>query len=486
MKKLALIGFALATLTATSAVKYNPSDVGLSSVEAERQGNIVRLAFNIDAQKLRLKSNQEVTVLPFLAAGRDTLRLDTITVAGRNRYYFHLRNDRAMVPGIDLFHNGKDAAAIPVRADVGYRPWMDLSKVGYELRFGGCCNAPTGQVVDIPPVALLDMRPAAFQKELVFVAPTDSGAKVRSEHGSALIDFIVNKTDINVGYHNNANELGKIQDTINQIRGDKDLTITKVTIKGFASPEGPYDNNVRLAKGRTEALMKHVRQLYPFPTSVRFETAYEPEDWEGFEKAIVASNIANKDGILAIIRDKALAPDARDARIRTTYPAEYEWIKNQIYPFLRHSDYEIFFTVRDYKDVDEILKVMRENPRKLSQTEFYRAANSFRPGSDQYNEIFDIAVLMFPDDAIANINAANSALSRGDVIGAERYLQKAGNGPYAEYARGISDAMVKDYDAAIAHFERAKDAIPEAAGALESVRALAARPEGSVSVTPLP
>ena len=34
-----------------------------------------------------------------------------------------------------------------------------------------------------------------------------------------------------------------------------------------------------------------------------------------------------------------------------------------------------------------------------------------------------------PDDAIANLNAANATMRRGDPTGAERYLDRAGDSP---------------------------------------------------------
>ena len=45
----------------------------------------------------------------------------------------------------------------------------------------------------------------------------------------------------------------------------------------------------------------------------------------------------------------------------------------------------------------------------------YLAAQEMEIGSEEYNETFDIAVRMFPDDEVANLNAANIAMSRGGL-----------------------------------------------------------------------
>lgn len=108
-----------------------------------------------------------------------------------------------------------------------------------------------------------------------------------------------------------------------------------------------------------------------------------------------------------------------------------------MYPGLRHSDYDVNYTIRSYTDPKEIIAMMRTAPQNLSLQEFFVAAQSQEPGSDLYNEAFEIAVRMYPDDAIANLNAACSAMQRNDLKSAERYLTKAGDSDEAQYARAI-------------------------------------------------
>ena len=75
---------------------------------------------------------------------------------------------------------------------------------------------------------------------------------------------------------------------------------------------------------------------------------------------------------------------------------------------------------------------------------FFRS-QELEPGSEEYNETFAIAVRMFPQDEVANLNAANTALRLGDLAGAERYLAKAGQAAEAVYARGLHAALSGDY-----------------------------------------
>ena len=118
------------------------------------------------------------------------------------------------------------------------------------------------------------------------------------------------------------------------------------------------------------------------------------------------------------------------------------------YPALRHTNYRITYEISRFDDVDKIRHVMETRPSRLSLREFFILGNNAEPGSDEFNEVFETAVRMYPDNERANINAANAALQRGDYTTAERYLGRAGNSPEAIYARGALAFLQGDYDTA--------------------------------------
>jgi tetratricopeptide (TPR) repeat protein len=115
---------------------------------------------------------------------------------------------------------------------------------------------------------------------------------------------------------------------------------------------------------------------------------------------------------------------------------------------LRHSDYTIEYEVKSYADPKEIERVLRTAPQNLSLEEFYILAQTYESGSDEFNDLFETAVRMYPNDPVANLNAANSAILRKDYRSALRFLDKAGDLPEAKYARGALEVYMEDYDAA--------------------------------------
>ena len=114
--------------------------------------------------------------------------------------------------------------------------------------------------------------------------------------------------------------------------------------------------------------------------------------------------------------------------------------------------------------------MVKTHPQKLSLDEFYIAAQVCEPGSDEFNAIFETAVRMYPHDAVANLNAANTAMERGDLKGAESYLAKAGDTPQVLYARGLLAALRDDNAQARQLFDRARqEGVAEAEEALEQL-----------------
>ena len=417
---------------------------------ARNEGNLF-ISMRMDVTALDVKSDEEIILTPALKSSEETfVNLPAVRINGRNRYYHHLRNDK--LADEPYFYRTGKVDEIHYQAMTPYAEWMDNASVVMGEDLCGCCSELLMNNDDL--LTQLDMAPKVFEPLFVYVQPEVETVKTRNVKGSAFIDFPVNQTVIYPEYRNNPSELKKIQQTIDVVKNDPDTRITAISIKGYASPEGSYANNTRLAKGRTEALKKYVQELYHFDPSI-FTTAYEPEDWEGLERYVEASDLADKEGILDLIAGDE-EPDRKDASIKRRYPDTYAFLLKNCYPALRHSDYTVEYIVRSYTDVEEAKRIMKTAPGKLSLQEFYTIANTYESGTPAYNEVFETAVRMYPDDETANLNAANVAMNKRDLTAARNYLKKAGTGKEAEYARGVLAALEGNYAEAQTHLQQAK------------------------------
>lgn len=459
---------ALLTATFSRAQVLMEGRVNVKGLDiAHTEGNLF-VSMSLDVSGLELKMNRELVLTPVLRNGKDSLRLPSVVVAGRNRYYYHQRNDTVSDNVLVLYR--KSDTLVDYRAVVGYEGWMASAILMMDEGECGCrCEV---LVTNDEILTSLDFKPKEFNPVFVYLPPEAEAVKVREMKGSAYIDFPVNRTYINENYRDNYVELQKIRNTIDVVCNDADTRIISVFIKGFASPEGVYANNVRLAKGRTATLKQYVCKLYEFADTL-VSTDYEAEDWEGLRRFVEASDLPNKAGILEVI-DNGMEPDIKEYELKKRYPADYAYLYRNVYPGLRHSDYAVRYSVRTYTDIAEIRRLMMTEPQKLSLQELFLVAQECVPGSDEYNEVFAIAVRMFPEDETANLNAANTAMGLGDVKNAARYLVKAGTSIEATYARAIFAALNRDYDTAAKLFSEAQRAgvsqVVEALKQLEKIR----------------
>lgn len=108
--------------------------------------------------------------------------------------------------------------------------------------------------------------------------------------------------------------------------------------------------------------------------------------------------------------------------------------------------------------MEEAKEVIKTRPQNLSLNEMFMVANSYPAGSQEFVDVFEVAVRMYPENEIANMNAAAAAILRNDLVAAERYLNKV-NSKEPEYINslGVVALLKGDYDQAGEYLKVAAD-----------------------------
>ena len=443
----------VAAMAVATCYSQDAKEVGIKdfTIEIKEDGNL-NVDIDIDFTRLNIKTTQVVVITPIITNGDNIQELKSIAVYGRNRRIYYLRNrDLKPTTSEDIELTPTEVQdVVKYSTSLYFADWMNGCSVELLRTDYGCCGEPSM----IDREELVDRFPIeSYYPELIYLRPEREVVKTRQISGSAFVDFPVSQTAIYPTYRNNTVELAKITGTIDSVKSDKDVTIKSIFIKGYASPESPYSNNTRLAKGRTESLKGYVEEMYHFGEGF-ITTDYEPEDWVGLEQYVEESSLPHKDEILQIIRsDKE--PDTKEWVIKSTWKSEYRHLLDNCYPALRHSDYTIEYEIRSYSNPVEIEQILNTAPQNLSLEEFFILAQTYEPGSEKFNDLFETAVRMYPDDPVANLNAANSAILKGDYKGSLRYLDKAGNMPEAIYTRGVLEVYMGNNTEAKVYFEEA-------------------------------
>lgn len=459
---------------APAIVAKDAATLKLSDIEIARydDGKRMKISLDINPADVNPGRDREVIFTPVLRAegSADSLELSPVYIAGRNRYYHHLRNND--LPQGTHVWSAADKGIIEYRTDIDFMPWMQNCTIDMRQSLSYCCDPM--QPAPETPLARLDYTEPVYDPQFEYVALTGDESIERSAEGSAFIDFIVNRTEIREHYRGNRAELAKIISSIDFVKNDPDAIITGITIKGYASPEGSYSNNVRLAVGRTEALKVYVRDYYHFDPAI-MSTDYEPEDWEGLRRRLLDLDIPHRDEILSIV-DSDLEPDPKNSEIQRRYPKEYKFLLDSIYPALRHSDYTVKYKIRTYVDIEELKQVYATNPANLRPVDFQRIASTLTPGSAEYEAVYLKAAEVHPTDRQAAINAANIYMKYGKLDEAQNMLDNAGNSAEATYSRATLAAMAGDLQRARNLFDRAAaDGMEKAAGQRDTIDAFVGR-----------
>ena len=279
------------------------------------------------------------------------------------------------------------------------------------------------------------LKPVLQLQAVIAAAP-----KIRHLDKRAYIDFPVNRIELRADYRRNPAQLDSIITTIKALKADKNLQVMAINIHGFASPEGSYKHNDYLAKNRARTLTEYVHKMVELPDSI-FTVSSTAEDWDGLCEYIKQSDLEKKEQLLAIAKDESLTPDARDAKLKKQYPAQYRSLLTNCYPALRHSDYHITYKIKPF-DVEEAKEIIKTKPQQLSLNELFMVAQTYEVGSKEFNEVMELAVRMYPMDETANLNAAIIRLNAGDADAAKPYLDRAGDSEEADAARKAYEVMM--------------------------------------------
>lgn len=400
---------------------------------AERVGNDLVITLKADISSLQLSRNQSLVCTPLVESGDSIRALDPIIINGKVRHILYERMERTDKKEVEIRRYNKKEQTVDYLARTPYADWMEKADVTLVMDDCGCGWKALSENRS-PLFALNFAEPIVINPMLVYVKPAPEAVKARHLDGSAYLDFPVNQTAIHPDYRNNPAELKKIQQTVEAVKNDPYATITSLSIKGYASPEGTYKGNAYLAENRAKALLNYVKDRYDL-SGVDLSVDFEPEDWEGLEAAVEKGNLPDKEELLAIIRaDEPADWDAREWKLKALNGGtSYKVLLREVYPSLRHSDYRVDYNIRKFS-ADEAKQIIQSDPSKLSLNEMFLVAETYEAGSEPFNEVFEVAVRMYPDDPVSNLNAAISAVNTRQLDKAKRYLAKANDCPEKQLA----------------------------------------------------
>ena len=378
--------------------------------------------------------NAQVTVTPYLCFNGQEV--------ASQPYAFQGEKVRGNAPVINYDNGG--TVTIPVMYE--YQP--DMMKSELELAFD--VRQGNKQYV-LPRVKVAKgVVATAALADAATVTPAlahDKFQRIINEKYNADIHFLINQANVRDGQVKSS-EMLALNQQIKDASGDKTREIEEINISSYASPEGSLDLNTRLAENReknTSAYLKNQLKKDNVTEFGELTANFTPEDWEGFQKLVAASNIQDKELILSVL-SMYKDPEQREREIRNL-SSIFDQLADQILPRLRKSRITASINVIGKSD-QEILDLYSSNPSALSADELLYAATLVDDNGDKM-KIYETAARLYPDDyrafndlGLTQYVAGNYDAAKGNFAKATRLAPEAAE---PQMNLGLISLMNKDY-----------------------------------------
>ncbi|WP_303430375.1 tetratricopeptide repeat protein, partial [uncultured Muribaculum sp.] len=417
------------------SVNPNPLEVVGEKVPATVTGKIPGKFF---------VKNAEVTVTPYLEFNGTEIASTPYTFQGEK-----VRGNNPVIS-----YDGGGTVTIPV--SYNYNPEMIKSNLSlaFTVRQGGKQYAlPRVKVADgvVATAALADAATVSPA-----IAP-DKFQRIINEKFDADIKFLINQANIRDGQLRTA-EMNNLHQEIAEANEDNRREIKEINITSYASPDGGVELNTRLAENREKNTKSYVQNKLKKDNISEFgelTANFTPQDWEGFQRLVAASNIQDKELILSVL-SMYKDPEQREREIRNL-SSVFDQLAEEILPQLRYSRITASIDVIGKSD-EEIMNIYSLNPKALSVDEILYAA-TLTDNNDKRLQIYDTAIELYPKDYRAYNNLGMCQYIDQDYEAAEaNFAQAARLAPESGEAQmnlGLVSLLNKNYKEATAKFGNA-------------------------------
>ena len=303
--------------------------------------------------------------------------------------------------------------------------YADDNKADMYLTF----NARIGKkVVKVPEVkvsygiiATSELYKKTLTTAQAAIAP-DAYQRISKQKQEANIKFLIQQATLRKSElaNNSVQEFVKMLQKINADR--EKLNLDNVEVSAYASPDGGFSINDKLANERQKVSEQYVNQeLKKIKMNANVDAKYTAQDWEGFQELVKASDIQDKDVILRVL-SMYKDPEEREQQIKNISSAFRE-LADGILPQLRRARLTINYETVGRSD-DQILAQIKSDATKLSVEELLYGA-ALKSDLNEQEDIYKLTTEIYPNDGRAYNNLATIQYARGNDEAARQYITQA-------------------------------------------------------------
>jgi len=303
--------------------------------------------------------------------------------------------------------------------------YADDNKADMYLTFQAFIGSKKVQVPEVKVAEGIIATSELYKKTLgtaqAAIAP-DAYQRISKQKQEANIKFLIQQATLRKSElaNNSVQEFVKMLQRINNDR--QGLNLENVEVSAYASPDGGFNINDRLAAERQKNSEQYVNQeLKRIQMQANVDAKYTAQDWEGFQELVKASDIQDKEVILRVL-SMYKDPEEREQQIKNISSAFRE-LADGILPQLRRARLTINYETVGRSD-DQILAQINSDASKLSVEELLYGA-ALKDDLNSKEDIYKLATEIYPNDARAYNNLATIQYARGNYAAAQQFIQKA-------------------------------------------------------------
>jgi Flp pilus assembly protein TadD len=304
-------------------------------------------------------------------------------------------------------------------------PYADDNKADMYLTFRAFIGSKKVNVPEVKVAYGIIATSELYKKTLTTaqaaIAP-DAYQRISKQKQEANIKFLIQQANLRKSElaNNSVQEFVKMLQRINNDR--ENLNLDNVEVSAYASPDGGFSINDRLAAERQRNSEQYVNQeLKRIQMNANVDAKYTAQDWEGFQELVKASDIQDKDVILRVL-SMYKDPEEREQQIKNISSAFRE-LADGILPQLRRARLTINYETVGRSD-DQILSQIKSDATKLSVEELLYGA-ALKDDLNEKEDIYKLTTEIYPNDARAYNNLATIQYARGNYKAANQFIEKA-------------------------------------------------------------
>lgn len=337
----------------------------------------------------------------------------------------------------------------------------EMAKSELYLRF----NAKVGKKnVKIPEVKIADgvISTSELLSEALQNANTATGEdkyqRIHQAKKEAQIKFLIQQANIRAS-ELKSEGIKEFNEQVKDVDADKKGKAMKnIEISAYASPDGGFELNDKLADKRKENTVSYLnKELKKAKIETNVDAGYTAQDWEGFRELVAASNIQDKEQILNVL-SMYDDPEQREAAIKNI-SSVYKTLADEILPELRRARLTLNYELIGRSD-EEIMDAFKNDPSVLTVEELLYAA-TLTDNAAEKEAIYSKTTQLFPNDYRAYNNLGELAYAKADYDTADKYFAKAASikdAPEVNMNRGLVALVNGDKESAQVYFGKASGA----------------------------